>query len=194
MLFYFSTKKCRCRMTGSAHAGVAELADARDLKSRGSNPVPVRSRSPAPYRGIEQLVARRAHNPEVGGSSPPPATIEKPSDCKAFRPRSLGFLFAWRGQKRDFSGTVLLICRAVGIKERPRYKPRPLLAIGLLVLSSAGQNNHNRQRQDKKDNHNARLLTSMVSLRLLSVKKIVQGVTCLFIALGKHMAINIQRG
>ena len=26
------------------------------------------------HRGIEQLVARRAHNPEVGGSSPPPAT------------------------------------------------------------------------------------------------------------------------
>ena len=26
------------------------------------------------YRGVEQLVARRAHNPEVGGSSPPPAT------------------------------------------------------------------------------------------------------------------------
>ena len=135
-----------------------------------------------------------AHNPEVGGSSPPPATIEKPSDCKALRPRSLGFLFALIGQKRDFSGTVPLICCSVGIKERPRYKPRPLLAIGLLVLSSAGQNNHNRQRQDKKDNHNARLLTSMVSLRLLSVKKIVQGVTCLFIALGKHMAINIQRG
>ena len=51
------------------------MADARDLKSRGSDPVPVRSRSPAPYRGIEQLVARRAHNPEVGGSSPPPATM-----------------------------------------------------------------------------------------------------------------------
>ena len=27
------------------------------------------------YRGVEQLVARRAHNPEVGGSSPPPATM-----------------------------------------------------------------------------------------------------------------------
>lgn len=26
------------------------------------------------HRGVEQLVARRAHNPEVGGSSPPPAT------------------------------------------------------------------------------------------------------------------------
>ncbi len=29
------------------------------------------------YRGIEQLVARRAHNPEAGGSSPPPATKRK---------------------------------------------------------------------------------------------------------------------
>ena len=65
--------------TGATHAGVAELADARDLKSRGSNPVPVRPRSPAPYRGVEQLVARRAHNPEVAGSSPASATIRKAS-------------------------------------------------------------------------------------------------------------------
>ena len=28
----------------------------------------------AKHCGVEQLVARRAHNPEVGGSSPPPAT------------------------------------------------------------------------------------------------------------------------
>ena len=27
-----------------------------------------------PYRGVEQLVARRAHNPEVAGSSPVSAT------------------------------------------------------------------------------------------------------------------------
>lgn len=27
------------------------------------------------YRGMEQLVARRAHNPKVVGSSPTPATI-----------------------------------------------------------------------------------------------------------------------
>ena len=26
------------------------------------------------HRGVEQLAARRAHNPEAGGSSPPPAT------------------------------------------------------------------------------------------------------------------------
>ena len=64
-----STKKC-----GRGNAGVAELADAWDLKSHGSNPVPVRPRSPAPYRGVEQLVARRAHNPEAAGSSPVSAT------------------------------------------------------------------------------------------------------------------------
>ena len=55
------------------------MVDTGDLKSPGSNTVPVRVRSPAPsgtikYRGVEQLVARRAHNPEVGGSSPPSAT------------------------------------------------------------------------------------------------------------------------
>ena len=63
------------------HAGVAELVDARDLKScvpkerAGSTPVSgTRFPLAHPYRGVEQLVARRAHNPEVGGSSPPPAT------------------------------------------------------------------------------------------------------------------------
>ncbi len=34
------------------------------------------------YRGIEQLVARRAHNPEAGGSSPPPATKDAVTYCK----------------------------------------------------------------------------------------------------------------
>ena len=56
------------------------MVDTGDLKSPGSNSGPVRVRSPAPsgsseYRGVEQLAARRAHNPEVGGSSPPSATI-----------------------------------------------------------------------------------------------------------------------
>ena len=31
------------------------------------------------YRGVEQLEARRAHNPEVVGSSPASATIRKDS-------------------------------------------------------------------------------------------------------------------
>ena len=29
------------------------------------------------HRGVEQLVARRAHNPKVVGSSPAPATTER---------------------------------------------------------------------------------------------------------------------
>ena len=31
---------------------------------------------PSDGRGVEQLAARRAHNPKVAGSSPAPATIE----------------------------------------------------------------------------------------------------------------------
>ena len=34
--------------------------------------------------GVEQLVARRAHNPEVGGSSPPPATTKALAIAGAF--------------------------------------------------------------------------------------------------------------
>ena len=70
---------------GCGILGVADIrrcggmADTGDLKSPGSDTVPVRVRSPAPsgsseYRGVEQLAARRAHNPEVAGSSPASAT------------------------------------------------------------------------------------------------------------------------
>ena len=48
----------------------------------------VRIRAPPPYRGVEQLVARRAHNPKVGGSSPPPAT--KYADVAQSAERILG--------------------------------------------------------------------------------------------------------
>ena len=43
----------------------------------------VTRRSPT-YRGVEQLVARRAHNPEVGGSSPPSATKQDISSEVSF--------------------------------------------------------------------------------------------------------------
>ena len=38
------------------------------------------------YRGVEQLVARRTHNPEVVGSNPSPATIKvlKSQDFRTF--------------------------------------------------------------------------------------------------------------
>ena len=82
-------------------AGVVELVDTRDLKSLGSDTVPVRARPPAPsgamqspiYRGVEQLAARRAHNPEVVGSSPTAATIKTADFVK----KSAVFLaFRWR--------------------------------------------------------------------------------------------------
>ena len=55
--------------------GIPERPKGTDCKSvgsafEGSNPSP----STFFYRGMEQLVARRAHNPKAGGSSPPPAT------------------------------------------------------------------------------------------------------------------------
>ena len=41
------------------------------------------------YRGVEQLVARRAHNPEAAGSSPVPATMFN----RWFRKKSAVFLY-----------------------------------------------------------------------------------------------------
>ena len=43
------------------------------------------------YRGVEQLEARRAHNPEVVGSSPASATIEN----SRFRQKTAVFLTFW---------------------------------------------------------------------------------------------------
>ena len=69
--------------------GVVELVDTRDLKFLDSNIIPVQIRSPAPlnkaYRGVEQLAARRAHNPEVAGSSPAAATIKRLISCEISR-------------------------------------------------------------------------------------------------------------
>ena len=50
---------CQKIQRSQTDAGVAEQADARDLKSRGSNPVPVRSRSPAPHGHFSSGKAER---------------------------------------------------------------------------------------------------------------------------------------
>ena len=64
------------------------------------------------HRGVEQLAARRAHNPEVGGSSPPPATIEE------IRKGFLFFLVAGGGLMSSVTSTIHpnppLIRRACG--------------------------------------------------------------------------------
>ena len=41
--------------------------------------------APPKYRGVEQLAARRAHNPEVVGSSPASATKEIPGIHHEYR-------------------------------------------------------------------------------------------------------------
>ena len=93
------------------NAGVAELADARDLKSRGnSTPVPVRPRSPAPklflnlilYRGVEQLVARRAHNPEVVRFKSHPRNQKR----KALRKKCFSVLVAMKRTLRCMKNEV----------------------------------------------------------------------------------------
>ena len=58
-----------------AEAGMAEQADARDLKSLEGFLVRVRLPLPAEdIAGWSNQEARRAHNPEVVGSNPAPAT------------------------------------------------------------------------------------------------------------------------
>jgi hypothetical protein len=66
---------------------MAEQVDAWDLKSQapfkvcaGSIPAPGTSLGGIKekiYSGVEQLEARRAHNPKAGGSNPPPATKQR---------------------------------------------------------------------------------------------------------------------
>ena len=50
------------------------------------------------YRGVEQLEARRAHNPEVVGSSPASATIKSPEIV-----RFQDFFFTFRVKKFELN-------------------------------------------------------------------------------------------
>ena len=45
---------------------------------------------PYHYRGVEQLAARRAHNPEVTGSSPVPAIVMIVAASAAYKHDTLG--------------------------------------------------------------------------------------------------------
>ena len=56
------------------------------------------------YRGVEQLEARRAHNPEVVGSSPASATIKN----TGFRKKS-GVFLTFLGKMRALKMPVVLV-------------------------------------------------------------------------------------
>ena len=55
-----------------------------------------------PHRGVEQLVARRAHNPKVAGSSPAPATtkIKESAQAGSFTFTDLKLCVCWYLQPR----------------------------------------------------------------------------------------------
>ncbi len=59
------------------------------------------------YRGVEQLVARRAHNPEVEGSSPSPATINQAASWLPdffLKDRMFPVFFSFQGALQDVLG------------------------------------------------------------------------------------------
>jgi hypothetical protein len=61
-----------------------------------------------PHRGVEQLAARRAHNPEVAGSNPAPATKSTEGEATL---RSLFFLHAASIHRRTV-GQLALAARS----------------------------------------------------------------------------------
>ena len=87
------------------------------------------------YRGVEQLAARRAHNPEVVGSNPSPATIEilKSLDFRIFMLalcQMLGgrvFRIAMRQAKDWSAGTHSEKKSLYPSHRRFRLKPSPFM-------------------------------------------------------------------
>ena len=72
---YYSTQengalRAKCRSGGIGRRPGLKIPCSQERA--GSIPV---SGTKILYRGVEQLEARRAHNPEVAGSNPAPATI-----------------------------------------------------------------------------------------------------------------------
>ena len=67
-------------------------------------------RSATEYRGVEQLVARRAHNPEVVGSSPASATISSVHNGFDRCGHSIFSVHAFYSEETVGLGAFLLIC------------------------------------------------------------------------------------
>ena len=68
--------------------------------------------SPYYYRGVEQLAARRAHNPKVAGSSPAPATI-KHFQLRRVHFYSLEVFFCFKIKKPHQIVDEIFLCRIV---------------------------------------------------------------------------------
>ena len=106
------------RLLGTLFDGVARhtqegldfVARAQDVGFRQAvrESATTRSATTAAGAGWSSLVARRAHNPKVGGSNPPPATIESAGQ----RPRRVRGLTVFRARYRPSTGVASSISRA----------------------------------------------------------------------------------
>ena len=101
-------------------AGVAELADARDLKSRDTKvSYGFDSRFRHHIAEWSSLVARRAHNPKVGGSNPPSATKQS-LDTHGIKALFLRFRIS---VYTVLEGSFLTVsCRLVSVKAQKHQK------------------------------------------------------------------------
>ena len=72
--------------------------------------IPKHSGDCAEYRGVEQLEARRAHNPEVVGSSPASATISSVHNGFDRCGHSIFSVHAFYSEETVGLGAFLLIC------------------------------------------------------------------------------------
>ena len=89
-------------------------------------------------RGVEQLVARWAHNPKVAGSSPVPATKKRAFTLKLFFyfPRQIYQLFErYRSNNSYTKKTITIVIKGITIHQ--------FLFSELYVLPKRGKITHN---------------------------------------------------
>ena len=105
--------------------GDCRAPKAQKILQNWKKPLPLHSQM---YRGVEQLVARRAHNPEAGGSSPPPATKTNGES------NGSPFVFALgEGENRRFEPTHEASAEAACRLCLARRRKSKLLAICLVL-------------------------------------------------------------
>lgn len=106
-----------------------------------SSPISATVQDRADIRGVEQLVARRAHNPEVVGSSPTPATNRDPLTD----PRAGDIVAARDGGVIEVVDVVLGRDATVWVREdSSRYRVdhdgwRQIVAGGRVIHAAEGQ-------------------------------------------------------
>ena len=77
--YYIKARKSRYRAASAAVDEIDESASRKISSGTANGSSSGKAPGEIKYRGVEQLVARRAHNPEVVGSSPASATRKEKS-------------------------------------------------------------------------------------------------------------------